>query len=70
MPESPTVFLILPCVTINRDEPDNEVVVGQYGVDATGSELNIKYRGLGTMPLEYRVEFERGLLKITDDQWS
>ncbi|MEA1952685.1 MAG: hypothetical protein U9N87_14990 [Planctomycetota bacterium] len=69
MPESPTVFLIIPCVTINRDEPDNELVVGEYGVDATGSELNIKYRGLGSAPLEYRVKFERGLLKITDDQY-
>lgn len=68
-PETPTVFVILPCVTINRSEPDNELVVGQYGVDATGSELNVKYRGLGSSPLEYRVEFERGLLKITDDEW-
>ncbi len=68
-PRSPTVFLVLPCVTINRNEPDNELLVGQYGIDATGSELNVKYRGLGSAPLEYRVEFERGLLKITDDQW-
>lgn len=68
-PKTPTVFLVLPCVTINRDDPDNELVVGQYGVDATGSELNVKYHGLGSSPLEYRVEFERGLLKITDEQW-
>lgn len=69
MPETPTVFLIIPCVTINRNDPDNELVVGEYGIDATGSELKIKYRGLGSAPLEYRVEFQRGLLKITDDQW-
>lgn len=69
-PKSPTVFLILPCVTINRDEPDNELVVGQYGVDATVAELNIKYRGLGAAPLQYRVAFENGLLSITDDQWQ
>ncbi|MBN2291786.1 MAG: hypothetical protein JXM70_05135 [Pirellulales bacterium] len=70
MPESPTVFLIIPCVTINRNEPDNELVVGEYGVDATGSELNVKYHGLGSNPLEYRIEIDRGLLKITDDQYA
>ena len=68
-PASPTVFVILPCVTINHDEPDNEIVVGQYGIDATGGELNVKYQGFGDSPSDYRVEFERGRLRISDGQW-
>jgi hypothetical protein len=35
-PKTPTVFLVVPCVTINRPGPDRELIVGQYGVDWTG----------------------------------
>ena len=34
-PRSPTMFLVLPCVTINRPGPDTEIFVGQYGIDWT-----------------------------------
>jgi len=68
-PASPTVYTIVPCVTINRDEPDNEILVGQYGVYAAGDEVDVKYQGLGDAPIDYRVDFENGLVRIRDAEW-
>ena len=42
----PTVFLVVPCVTINRTESDTELVVGQYGIDATGQRPENCYQQL------------------------
>ncbi len=44
------MFLVLPCVTINRPGPDTELLVGQYGVDWTEDSPQIKYCGLGDDP--------------------
>jgi len=68
-PEVPTVFLVLPCVTINRPGPDAELVVGQFGVDWTEPSPSTKYRGLGDDPGAYRVRHDQGRVTITDDQW-
>jgi len=69
-PETPTVFLVLPCVTINRDcEPDTELVIGQYGIDRTEQAPVVKHGGLGDDPAGYRVRREQGRLVIEDDQW-
>ncbi len=65
----PTVFLVVPCVTINRTESDTELVVGQYGIDATGQRPEIRYRGLGDVPLEYRLRHDYGRVILEDDQW-
>ena len=54
-PHSPTMFLVLPCVTINRPGPDTELLVGQYGIDWTQDSAEIKYSGLGDDPAAYRV---------------
>ena len=69
-PQTPTVFLLLPCVTINRlCEPDTELVVGQYGIDLTEQEPAIEHRGLGDDPAAYRVRHEQGRVVIEDDRW-
>jgi hypothetical protein len=68
-PASPTIFLVLPCVTINRQEPDTEVLIGEYGIDATGAAPRIKYRGLGDSPAAYQVRHEHGRVVIEDDHW-
>ncbi len=68
-PKSPTVFLVLPCVTINRPGPDTELVVGQYGVDRTGKVAEVKYRGLGDAPAKYRLRLDQGQATIEDDHW-
>jgi hypothetical protein len=69
-PLSPTVFLVLPCVTINRRDLDTELVVGQYGIDWSGAEPQLKYHGLGHDPARYRPRYEMGRLLIEDDGWS
>ena len=68
-PRTPTIFLVLPCVTINRPGPDTELVVGQYGVDWTNQTPQVKYRGLGDDPAGYRVRHERDRLRVEDDRW-
>lgn len=69
-PETPTVFLVLPCVTVNRpSEPDTELVIGQYGIDRTEQAPVVKHRGLGDDPAGYRVRREQGRLVIEDDRW-
>lgn len=68
-PQTPTVFLVLPCVTINRPGPDTELLVGQGGVDWTASEPAVRYSGLGDDPAAYRVRHDQGRVRIEDDQW-
>lgn len=68
-PESPTIYLVVPCVTINRPGPDTELVVGECGVDWTGASASTRYQGLGDDPAAYRVRHVTGRLHITDDHW-
>jgi hypothetical protein len=68
-PESPATFLVVPCVTINRPGPDTELVVGEYGVDWTGSAASAMYQGLGDDPAAYRVRYEFDRLCVEDDHW-
>jgi len=66
-PASPTMFVVLPCVTINRaDDLDTELLVGQYGIDRTGSEIAAKYHGLGGDPARYRVRHEQGRVVVDE----
>jgi hypothetical protein len=69
-PESPTVFLVVPCVTINRPGPDTEIVVGQYGIDCTDGKTEVRYGGLGDDPAAYCVRHEGDCAIITDDHWG
>ncbi len=68
-PETPTVYLILACVTINRSGPDTELVVGQYGIDWTERVPKVKYDGLGLDPSSYRIRTVAGRLHVEDEQW-
>ena len=68
-PQTPTMFLVLSCVTINRlAEPNTELVIGQYGIDRTEQEPVVKHRGLGDDPAAYRVRHEQGRVVIEDDR--
>ncbi len=70
-PSSPTVFLLLPCVTLNRsDGPDTELVVGQYAVDWTGKSPDEKYQGLGSDPASYRVNCGQRTVLVEDAFFS
>ena len=68
-PNTPTVFLVLPCVTINRPGPDTELVVGQGGVDWTGQQPAVRYHGLGDDPAAYRLRHDRNRVQVEDDRW-
>ncbi|MBN2217340.1 MAG: hypothetical protein JW719_08180 [Pirellulales bacterium] len=69
-PSGPSLFLIVPCVTINRETEDSEVVVGQYGVDATeDGPPSVRYQGLGDVPLHYRLHHQDERIVLTDNQW-
>jgi len=68
-PQTPTHWLILCCVSINRPEPDTELIVGRYLIDTTGEAAKIEYQGLGDNPATYRVEHHKNGLRIADDHW-
>ena len=52
-PVTPTVFLVLACVTINRHGPDTEILSGIYTVDGRDGGRDATYVGLGDDPADY-----------------
>lgn len=68
-PASPTTFLVLPCVTINRPGPDTEIVVGQFGIDRAGTKADVHYIGLGNDPRGYRAHHQEDRVVLSDEHW-
>lgn len=68
-PHGKTVFLIVPCVTINRPGPDTELVVGLQEIDWTGDAPTSRYHGLDDDPAAYRVSIQKRRVSIEDDRW-
>jgi hypothetical protein len=68
-PHSPTVFLVLPGVTINRPGPDTQFLVGEFAVDWTEKKPAVKYHGLGDDPAAYRILPDPARLRIEDPHW-
>ncbi len=66
-PHTPTLYMVVPCVTFNRPGPDTELVCGLHEVDRRGSEIETRYDGLGDDPSAYRVSTRNGLIRVTDD---
>jgi len=67
-PTTPTRFLILSCVTINRPGPNTELLVGRHEIDWTGQTPTTAYDGLGDDPAAYRIEHERGRVRVGKGQ--
>ncbi len=67
-PVSPTYWLVLPCVTINRHERDTEIVCGVYRIDGRAGGVEAVYRGLGDRPESYVTTIEHKRFGVTDDQ--
>jgi len=65
---SPTYYLVLPCVTINRQERDTEIVCGMYTVDGRSGSTEAVYSGLGDLPEGYSTVIEHTRFVVTDDQ--
>jgi hypothetical protein len=63
---TPTVHLIVPCVTLNRQGPDGEIVCGFQVADYRGKEAQVEYVGLADDPARYEVAHEDDRLQITE----
>ena len=65
-PHSPTYYVVVPCLTLNRPGPDTEVLCGLHVVDRRDVSGPDEYRGLGDDPSSYRVLLHAGRLHITE----
>ena len=54
-PNTPTVFLVVAAVTLNRTDKDLELTCARWLVDRRGGRALVGHRGLGTAPESYRV---------------
>jgi hypothetical protein len=65
-PHSPTVYLIVPAVTVNRPEMDTEILVGMYIIDRVSGKDSHVYRGLGDDPAKLVVRLGEGQACVDD----
>jgi len=66
-PDSPTCYVVLPAVTINRHERDTEIVCGVYVVDARDGSREASYSGLGDDPSKFVVRVANDRLSVSDE---
>jgi len=67
---SPTLYLVVSCVTVNRKDHDTEILCGVHLVDHRTEEKREEYIGLGDMPATYRIKQEMRRVRVTDDNPS
>ncbi len=67
-PVSPTEFLVIPCVTLNRPGKDTEIACGFYFASEETGLREPEYYGLGDNPAAYKMDVHHNRLVITDDQ--
>ena len=67
-PKTPTVYLVVPSVTLNRRGHDTEIVVGIYRADRRGEVAQYEYTGLGDRPDRYRLSSESSALRMSDPE--
>ncbi len=65
-PHTPTLYLVVPCVTINIPDLDGEMVCGLYTADYRTETPVLRYVGLGDNPAAYRIRHVEGRLVVTD----
>lgn len=66
VPETPTLYLLLFGVTLNKAGPDTEIPAGLYVIDRRTDTPEERYRGLGDDPRAYVLATEEGRLCIDD----
>lgn len=66
-PHTPTLYLVVPCVTFNRPGPDTEMVVGLARADRRRDEPIVEYHGLGDDPARYRVQLSTGRVRVSEE---
>lgn len=67
-PETPTIFVVLPCVTLNRQQRDTEITVGAYWADSRVGTENAQYLGLSDDPSKFQISLRHGSLVVSDGQ--
>ncbi|MHC4223492.1 MAG: hypothetical protein ACYSX0_16955 [Planctomycetota bacterium] len=65
---TPTLYLVLHGVTLNKPGLDTELIGGLYTLDRRGRKPVDRYRGLGDDPARYEVHAGMGGLQVSDDQ--
>lgn len=65
-PLAPTLYLVLPCVTLNRPGPDGEILCGLHVADMRERPARIEDFGLGDDPGAYRLETSHGRIRVRD----
>ncbi len=65
-PKSPTVYLVVAGVTLNRQERDTEILCGIHVVDCRTATPERLYVGLGDSPAELRIDHKYGILRVSD----
>ena len=68
-PKTPTLFLVLHGVTLNRPGTDTEILGGLYTLDRRAGSSHDEYRGLGDDPGRYEFDLVDGRVRITDDEF-
>jgi hypothetical protein len=66
-PSGPTLYLIVPCVTLNRLEIDTEILCGVYTADHRSGEPCEEYTGLGDDPSTYSLSIQNRRIFIKDE---
>ncbi len=66
-PAEPTLYLVVPCVTLNRPGIDTEILCGVYTADYRFKEVREEYTGLGDDPSAYSFHIRNRFIYINDD---
>jgi len=66
-PADPTLYLVVPCVTLNRPELDTEILCGVYTADYRFMEAREEYTGLGDEPSAFSFHIRNRFIYIHDD---
>ena len=69
VPTSPTLYVVLVCVTLNQSGRDSEFLCGLYEADARTPDrpAQVTYRGVGDDPAHYELHNDLGRLRLYDD---
>ncbi len=66
--KTPTLCIVLPCVTLNRKLKDGEIVCGMYIADWRSEKPTFEYQGLGDDPAAFRLSYDGGRVFLEDDE--
>jgi hypothetical protein len=68
-PAAPTLYFVVPGVTLNRSLRDTEIAAGLYVIDRRATPRD-EYVGLGDDPSKYKFRVEGGALQVEDESLS